>query len=162
MTESTPQSPFHKGEQEIQRRLGVREQIEDIGQRFIRDHMPEQHREFYAQLPMVLVGSVDDKGQPWSSVLTGPRGFMDSPDERNLHIRAIAPQGDPLNDNLSIGSPVGLLGIEYQTRRRNRLAGRVTGIGDEGLEIRIDQAFGKMQALRVSNGQRAGAQVLCK
>jgi ferredoxin-NADP reductase/predicted pyridoxine 5'-phosphate oxidase superfamily flavin-nucleotide-binding protein len=142
MTESTPQSPFHKGEQEIQRRLGVREQIEDIGQRFIRDRMPEQHREFYAQLPMVLVGSVDDKGQPWSSVLTGPRGFMDSPDERNLHIRAIAPQGDPLNDNLYIGSPVGLLGIEYQTRRRNRLAGRVTGIGDEGLAIRIDQAFG--------------------
>ncbi|MGI9263564.1 MAG: pyridoxamine 5'-phosphate oxidase family protein [Gammaproteobacteria bacterium] len=142
MNASTPQSPFHKGEQEIQSRLGVRDQIEDIGQRFIRDHMPDQHREFYAQLPMVLVGSVDEAGQPSASVLTGPPGFIRSPDENVLNIRAIAPQGDPLNDNLSHGAPVGLLGIEYQTRRRNRLAGHVIGIDDEGLQIGIDQAFG--------------------
>jgi ferredoxin-NADP reductase/predicted pyridoxine 5'-phosphate oxidase superfamily flavin-nucleotide-binding protein len=168
MSEPTPQSPFHKGEQDIQRRLGVREQIEDIGQRFIRDHMPDQHREFYAQLPMVLVGSVDDAGQPSASVLTGPPGFIHSPDGRTLHISAVAPQGDPLNDNLSNGAPVGLLGIEYQTRRRNRLAGRVTGSDDAGVHIKIDQAFGNCpQYIQkrdfdsvIANGSRQGVRHL--
>ena len=64
-------SPFHPGEQEIQARLGMRDEIEDIGQRFIRDHLPEQHQEFYANLPYLVVGSVDDAGRPWASLLAG-------------------------------------------------------------------------------------------
>jgi ferredoxin-NADP reductase/predicted pyridoxine 5'-phosphate oxidase superfamily flavin-nucleotide-binding protein len=142
MAESPANSPFHKGEQEIQRRLGVRDQIEAVGQRFIHDHLPDQHREFYEHLPMVLIGSVDDTGQPWASLLTGPPGFMRSPDGQSLHISAAAPAGDPMESNVSVGSSVGLLGIEYQTRRRNRLTGRIAAFSDEGLEIRIDQAFG--------------------
>ena len=65
-------SPFHPGEREIQTRLGVREQIEDIGKRFIRDYMPEEHRAFYAQLPFLLIGSVDKAGRPG----TGPGGAI--------------------------------------------------------------------------------------
>ncbi len=57
-------SPFHLGEQEIQSRLGVREQIENVGQRFIRDHLPGEHRQFYPQLPLILVGSIDKAGRP--------------------------------------------------------------------------------------------------
>ena len=58
-------SPFHPGEQEIQDRFGMREQIEEVGQRFIRDHLPEQHREFYAGLPFLVIGSVDEDGRPF-------------------------------------------------------------------------------------------------
>ena len=58
-------SPFHRGEQEIQSRLGVREQIENVGQRFIRDHLPAEHRHFYEQLPMLIVGSIDDSGDEY-------------------------------------------------------------------------------------------------
>ena len=32
----------------------------------IRDAMPEQHREFFAQLPFVIAGTVDQTGQPWA------------------------------------------------------------------------------------------------
>ena len=49
---------------------------------------------------------------------------------------------DPLKDNLSIGTQVGLLGIEYESRRRNRMTGRLTTISDDGFEIKIDHAFG--------------------
>ena len=48
-------SPFHLGEQQIQSRLGMRDKLEDIGRRMIRDHMPEQLREFLALLPWLLV-----------------------------------------------------------------------------------------------------------
>ena len=53
-------SPFHAGEQELQSRAGVREKLEQVGRRVIRDHIPDQHRAFYETLPFLLVGSVDD------------------------------------------------------------------------------------------------------
>jgi predicted pyridoxine 5'-phosphate oxidase superfamily flavin-nucleotide-binding protein len=37
--------------------MGVREKIERVIHRRILDHMPDQHREFYASLPFVLLGS---------------------------------------------------------------------------------------------------------
>ena len=46
MPNALTSSPFHRGEREIQTRLGVREQTEDIGHRFIRTYMPEEHRAF--------------------------------------------------------------------------------------------------------------------
>ncbi len=71
MSEEQTQSPFHHGEREIQERVGVRDQVEGIGQRFIRDYMPDQHREFYEQLPILLMGSIDRTGRPWASMLVG-------------------------------------------------------------------------------------------
>ncbi len=60
------ESPFHAGEQQVQARLGVRDKIETFARRVVRDHMPDQHREFYAKLPFMLIGSVDDRGRPWA------------------------------------------------------------------------------------------------
>lgn len=135
-------SPFHRGEQEIQSRFGVREQIENVGQRFIRDHLPDEHRQFYPQLPMLPVGSIDKAGRPWASVLVGRPGFMHSPDPRTLEIHARPLFGDPLNDNLTQGVQLGLLGIEYSTRRRNRLNGVLSLIEEGYLRISVGQSFG--------------------
>ncbi|MCZ6830639.1 MAG: pyridoxamine 5'-phosphate oxidase family protein [Gammaproteobacteria bacterium] len=135
-------SPFHRGEREIQSRLGVREQMEHQGSRFIRDHLPEQHREFYRGLPFVLIGTVDEKGRPWASILFGRPGFADSPDARTLTLASRPVFGDPLNDNLVAGLRAGLLGIEYHSRRRNRLNARVAAFDDKVIQLDIDQAFG--------------------
>ena len=139
MLDSQTLSPFHRGEREIQTRLGVRDKLEDVGQRFIRDHMPDEHGEFYAQLPFLLIGSVDKAGRPWASVLVGRPGFIDSADPYTLKIDARPIFGDPLNDNLRAGLQVGLLGIEYQSRRRNRMTGKIAKFGDRNIEISIDQ-----------------------
>ena len=80
-------SPFHHGEREVQARLGVREQVEQIGQRFIRDYLPDEHRDFYRQLPLLLVGSVDADGRPWASMVFGEPGFVESPDPRVLQVQ---------------------------------------------------------------------------
>ena len=60
-------TPFHAGEQAVQERLGIRDKMLAVGQRAIRDFMPEQHQRFFEQLPFVLVGSVDPQGRPWAS-----------------------------------------------------------------------------------------------
>ncbi len=142
MSATQVDSPFHRGERQVQEILGVREKIEDVGRRFIRDYLPDEHRDFYAELPLVFVGSVDGAGRPWASVLVGRPGFVRSPEPRRLRIDARPIHGDPLVANLSDGAQLGLLGIQYDARRRNRLTGKVTGLADGRIEIGVDQTFG--------------------
>jgi predicted pyridoxine 5'-phosphate oxidase superfamily flavin-nucleotide-binding protein len=66
--------PFHAGEQAMHDRLGIRQRMKEIGQRVIRSFMPVQHQQFFAQLPNMLVGSVDVAGRPWACLLVGQPG----------------------------------------------------------------------------------------
>lgn len=142
MLDTPKASPFHRGERDIQTRVGVREQIEDIGRRFIRNYVPDEHSAFYAKLPFLFIGSLDKAGRPWASILVGRPGFVHSPARDQLRIETRPIYGDPLEDNLSIGTQVGLLGIEYESRRRNRMTGKVTAISEGALELTVDQSFG--------------------
>ena len=56
---STGSYPWHQGEIRMQQRLGVAERMAQFGPRVVRDFMPDQHREFYAELPFLVLGSVD-------------------------------------------------------------------------------------------------------
>jgi predicted pyridoxine 5'-phosphate oxidase superfamily flavin-nucleotide-binding protein len=133
---------FHAGEVAMQRAAGVHERMRELGPRVIRDHMPDQHREFFEQLPMLLVGSVDAQQRPWASLLTGLPGFIFTPDAQHLRVDAWPKGDDPLSPQLRIGATLGLLGIEPQTRRRNRMNGTVVAVDGEGFELRVDQSFG--------------------
>lgn len=134
--------PFHAGELAVHDRLGIRQRMKDIGQRVIRPFMPEQHQQFFAQLPMMLVGSVDAAGRPWASVLVGRPGFMQAADAGHLDIRAMPIPGDPLAEGLQPGAPLGFLGIELLTRRRNRMNGHVLATDAQGFRVRVDQTVG--------------------
>ncbi|WP_282604202.1 pyridoxamine 5'-phosphate oxidase family protein [Pelagibius sp. Alg239-R121] len=135
-------SPFHAGEQEVQERVGVRDVMESFGRRVVRDFMPDQHRAFFAQLPFVAVGSVDSQGQPWASLLAGEPGFMVSPDKRQLQIDAKPVTGDPLTEALVPGTSLGLLGLDFADRRRNRLNLRVDSVANGIIALTVDQSFG--------------------
>ena len=135
-------SPFHKGEQEAQTRLGVRDKMERFGSRVIRDHMPEQHRYFYQQLPFIFVGHSDKTGWPWASILFNDPGFITSSNKKTLHINASPIKGDPLNDALEEKTRLGLLGIELTSRRRNRMAAHITATSNNQITLSVDQAFG--------------------
>ena len=141
-TSPFPSSPFHRGEQAIQSRLGVREKMERFGSRVIRDFMPEQHQEFYKQLPFVFAGHADKDGWPWASILFNKPGFMSSPAPKILDIHTKPIMGDPLAESLKEETRLGLLGIELTSRRRNRLAAHVINHSDEGIRLEVDQAFG--------------------
>lgn len=134
-------SPYHRGEQLMQERAGVRARIERGGRRMIRDYMPDQHRELFEKLPFVLAGSLDAGRRPWASILVGRPGFVRAPDSVTLEIDARPVHGDPLGANLAPGAPIGLLGIQLETRRRNRANGTVASVGP-GLVVQIGQSFG--------------------
>lgn len=122
-------------------RLGNHARMQAIGQRVIRDHILEEHSELFGKLPFLVLGAVDDAGQPWASLVTGSPGFV-STTARTMHIAALPPSIDPVRAALRLGAPVGVLGIELTTRRRNRLNGHVMEVTPQGFTLSVDQSFG--------------------
>ena len=78
------EAPFHAGEVAVQMRAGVREKAEIGGRRSIRRYLPEQHRQFFEQLPFIVLGGIDALGQPWATLRIGEPGFVSSPDATTL------------------------------------------------------------------------------
>lgn len=134
--------PWHSGEVHLQLQYGVAERMAVVGARVIRDFMPEQHREFYAQLPFLVIGAVDGDGAPWATLLEGAPGFVSAPDPRTLRVGALPPDDDPASWCVARGAALGCLGIEPATRRRNRVNGRVEARDGEGFTLTVEQSFG--------------------
>ena len=139
---SRTESPFHPGELAIQARLGIQDRMDRQGRRLIREYLTEQHQQFFAQLAYIIVGTVDESGSPWASILVGQPGFLSTPSDRFLKITSQILPGDPLAKNLKVGIDIGLLGIELQSRRRNRLNGVVSVVNGNSFEVRVGQSFG--------------------
>lgn len=135
-------SPFHAGEAMVQSRAGVREQVEGLGRRMLRGSMSDQHRAFFAELPMLVTGTLDAAGRPWASLLAGAPGFVHSPNSRTLTVAAAFPSGDPAAVAVVPGAPIAVLGIQLEARRRNRANGRITGVGEHAFSIHVEQSFG--------------------
>lgn len=136
------ESPFHRGEKELQSRLGMRDKMEQLGRQVIRDHMPDQHRRFFSQLALLFVGSADDSGRPWASVVTGKPGFVQAPDVHTLCLGTRPIYADPLHNALVSSADLGALSIEFHTRRRNRVNGKIARLGDGEIEIAVTQSVG--------------------
>ncbi|MGL6244566.1 2Fe-2S iron-sulfur cluster-binding protein [Pseudomonas sp.] len=135
-------SPWHAGERQLQESVGVAERMEVFGRKVVRDYLPEQHQLFYAQLPYLLVGAVDEQGVPWATLIEGPPGFAHSPDPQQLQLERLPAEGDPVRPALKAGASVGLLGIDLKTRRRNRMNGRISSATPGGFAVAVEHAFG--------------------
>ncbi|WP_407520748.1 pyridoxamine 5'-phosphate oxidase family protein [Methylobacterium oryzisoli] len=133
---------WHAGEKALQEKVGVAERMEAVGQRVVRNYMPDQHRAFFAQIPFIVLGSVDGRGDAWATLLAGRPGFIASPTAQTLDIRARPDPGDPAAEGTRDGDAIGLLGIELHTRRRNRLNGIVRSTAQGALHVAVDQSFG--------------------
>ncbi len=82
-------SPFHAGERAIQELEGVRDRIEQVGRKIIRDHLPVQHQEFFTGLPFLVAAGLDETDRPWATLLTGEPGFASARDSRTLDVHAL-------------------------------------------------------------------------
>jgi uncharacterized protein len=128
--------PFHPGELEAQARAGGGSPGGGI-----RDFMNDQHRLFFEALPFVVIGSVDGDW-PVATILAGEPGFVTAPDPWTLRIAASLDGSDPTQAALIPGAPVGLLGIDLATRRRNRANGVVASADASAIVIDVRHSFG--------------------
>jgi predicted pyridoxine 5'-phosphate oxidase superfamily flavin-nucleotide-binding protein len=130
---------FHAGEIHVQRRLGVREDAERVG-RIVASEIPSAARAFMKSQRMAVVASLDARGRPWASLLTGPAGFLEA-DAHRLEIAARPIPGDPLSGNLRQRPALGLLVFDPLTRRRLRVNGRGL-LSRAGLVVLADEVYG--------------------
>lgn len=134
-------SPWHDGEVRLQRSVGVEGRMKEIGPKVIRDHLIDQHREFYPLLPMVVLGAVDAKGDAWATLRAGQPGFLSAVDPYRLRANLVRDSADPAEAGMEDGKEVALLGIDLGTRRRNRLNGTLYRRAD-GFDLTVDESFG--------------------
>mmetsp|Transcript_15270 Transcript_15270/g.37697 ORF Transcript_15270/g.37697 Transcript_15270/m.37697 type:complete len:682 (+) Transcript_15270:390-2435(+) len=147
-----PTVPFHEGELDVQHRLGVHDDVMSYGPKGMRPYMPQQHIDFYTNQPFIVAAARDNNtsnNKMWATLLFGSSsptredqsvapssssssplsydatGFISSPDQTRLTIRSTPLPGDASEHSFNHGTDLGLLGIEFATRRRNRVNGRV-------------------------------------
>jgi uncharacterized protein len=131
---------FHAGERFVQRRAGVEDEAESVG-RIVGDSLSPAAARFLLDQRLAVVASLDERGRPWASVLSGPAGFLRPIDERGLWIAAIPAADDPLAANLQRRPEVGLLVLDPQTRRRMRVNGRASR-RDDGVLLQTEEVYG--------------------
>ena len=136
-----PTWPFHEGEVQTQERAGVHGLSTHVG-RFVRSTMPDQHRELFEQLPYLVIGALDPQGRPFATMAVGVPGFIESPSASTLVVHATLADDDPVRAGLRAGAPVGLLGIELETRRRNRANGTITDVEPGSFTVAVEQSTG--------------------
>lgn len=133
--------PFHEGEIEVQGRVGVRAMAEKIGHG-IHDDIPAIVAAFVREQSMLIAATIDRSGALWASLLTGAPGFAHAVDPHTLRVDAEPGEGDPLAGTLRSGAALGVLTIEFATRRRMRLNGIAEPIAPRGFLLRVREVFG--------------------
>jgi hypothetical protein len=126
----------------MQESLGVVERMDGPGRQWVRTYMPDQHREFFTALPFTVFGAVDTDGNPWATIRAGGRGFITSPTSESLDIKLSRDPSDPADVGFEDCNAIAMLGIQLETRRRNRMNGRIRRLGSDRFSIEVRQSFG--------------------
>jgi predicted pyridoxine 5'-phosphate oxidase superfamily flavin-nucleotide-binding protein len=134
---------FHEGEIRLQERTGERGMAlrngAMIGSTIMGGAVP-----FLATLRTLAVATHDGSGRLWASLWVDWPGFVDSDDEGSsvrIDVSRAASADDPVVRLCEEGQPLGLLGIELETRKRLRINGTVRTRRDAELELEVGEAF---------------------
>ena len=131
---------YHPGELGVQARAGVQREAQQ-SERVIKTTMKAVAQEFLNQQPMAIVATIDADRWVWVSLVAGLPGFMVALDEETIHIGAAPTTGDPLHDNLLVNTDIGLLIMEFATRRRMRVNGRAQLQQDGSFDVHAQQVY---------------------
>jgi predicted pyridoxine 5'-phosphate oxidase superfamily flavin-nucleotide-binding protein len=131
---------FHDGELAVQRREGVAAQATRLAGMLAPAQLRGGIVRFLADRTFAALTGRDRAGQLWISPLAGPPGYLQVDSPTTLTVHGKPEPGDPLHA-LSAGQPVGLVVIEFATRRRVRINGALTAAGDR-LIVEVEQAYG--------------------
>lgn len=115
---------YHSGERRVQKKAGAVAAASAM-ERQVLPFIAHIYVNFIHSQPFVIIGSVDDRNMAWSSILFGKPGFIQVMDDTTLRIDALPHDRDPLSTALRNNADVGLLLLDFSTRRRLRINGRI-------------------------------------
>jgi uncharacterized protein len=136
---------FHAGEIAVQVRAGERAIAERRGS-MIGDRLGDGMRAFLQLGDTAAVGAMSEDGALWASLWCGAPGFLraDVPGERiSVLARLSRPvAADPVRKAVRADAPLGMLVIDFMTRRRLRINGIVRRVDGAGFELDVHETFG--------------------
>ncbi|QDC10782.1 pyridoxamine 5'-phosphate oxidase family protein [Oceanicola sp. D3] len=135
-----PEQVFHAGERAVQDRVGLPEKWRARAARAIRATMPEQHQRFFESQPMLFLGLRDMQGRPWATACMLPAAAQATPTRLTARARPVLAESIGLD--LRPGANAAVLGLEFATRRRNRMNGVLCDVAEGSLSIEVEQSFG--------------------
>jgi predicted pyridoxine 5'-phosphate oxidase superfamily flavin-nucleotide-binding protein len=136
--------PFHEGELEAQRRAGASAAAAARNGKAIGDEIMPGALQFLEQQRVAAVASIDSGGDVWASLLFGEPGFVSAADRRQVEVdlaKMSLDDGDPLWSNLRTDPRIGMLLIEFATRRRLRINGRASWPRPTLLRLAVEEAY---------------------
>lgn len=133
--------PYHPGELEVQRRVGVREEAQRLAPGISPILTPVAMR-LMASHRLAVAASLDESSRVWASLLTGPPGFLRPVDERLMLIQSHPRRSDPLSRNLQARGELGVLAIHLGTRQRLRINGQALLDPERGIFVAVEQVYG--------------------
>lgn len=139
----TGRDPFHDGERWVQERAGERGIALRVGG-MVGPVVPPRALPFLAEQRMLAMGSVDEEGSVFASVVLGAAGLASSEDGSTVVVdrtRVESSREDPLWRHLGMGAPLGLLAIELGSRRRLRVNGVVSGLDERRMVMTVTEAY---------------------
>jgi len=133
---------YHAGERYVQERAGERDDALRL-EGFTAGPIPVRAMPFLAEQRMLAVGSVDEHGSVFASVVFGAPGLMSSSDGLTLRLdrTRVEAHDEPPWTHLRVGSDVGLLAIELGSRRRLRVNGVVTHMDAARIDVDVHEAY---------------------
>jgi predicted pyridoxine 5'-phosphate oxidase superfamily flavin-nucleotide-binding protein len=97
--------------------------------------------DFIQEQRFAVFGSVGRDGDVWASIRTGEPGFLRVLDTFTVKTEPLQVEGDPLIENLRANGDVGMLIIDFATRRRMRLNGEAEVLHDHSLHIHAREVY---------------------
>ena len=138
-------NPFHEGEIQVQQSVGEHE-IARLNGRAITARIPSAARRFLSQQRQCVIATAGANGALWATFLTGGPGFIQASEDLSTlelelslgHRAADNTVGDGIP---AVGDPVGLLFLDFATRRRLRVNGSIAHLGSTRMQVTVHEAF---------------------
>lgn len=132
---------FHSGELAVQRQAGVEAEAARLAPMVTRGQLRAGTAASISQMTFAAMTARDRAGRLWTSPLMGPPGFLHAASTTTLEINTQLASADPLH-GLPRGQAVGVIAIDFNTRRRVRINGSLTSSEAGRLTVDVDQAYG--------------------
>jgi predicted pyridoxine 5'-phosphate oxidase superfamily flavin-nucleotide-binding protein len=138
-------SVYHAGEIGVQERAGERSLAERRAS-IVAQRLSQGARAFLGEQGVAAVAAEAPDGSVWASLWCGDAGVFRADDSGALVSvtteRAVVAEDDVVRQFLRVGSWLGMVVIDFATRRRLRINGVVQHMDAAGFELQVHETFG--------------------
>lgn len=133
-------SPYHPGELAVQSQAGVQAEALKL-ENAISTIIQPAAQAFLQTQRLAIAATVDADGKVWASLLIGKPGFLQALTQQVMQINDVETSVALINNNLQQQPDIGILVIDFATRRRLRLNGKAQIQPDGSINVQTQQVY---------------------